>query len=58
MDLSKLTTSDKLIAGGGIVLFISMFLPWYGIDAGFGDDVEQRVGLLPRRHPAADPHRS
>lgn len=29
MDLSKLTLSDKLIAGGGIVYLISMFLNWF-----------------------------
>ena len=37
MDLSKLTTSDKLILGGGIVYLIAMFLPWWGIDTDFGD---------------------
>ena len=37
MDLSKLTTSDRLILGGGIVYLIAMFLPWWGIDTGFGD---------------------
>ena len=31
MDLSKLTTSDKVIAGSGIVLFIASFLPWFTI---------------------------
>ena len=37
MDLSKLTTSDKLIAGGGIVYLISMFLDWFEYEeAGFG----------------------
>jgi hypothetical protein len=35
--VDKLTTSDKLILGGGIVFLISMFLPWWGIDTGFGD---------------------
>ena len=29
MDLSKLSTSDKLIAGSGIILFIAAFLPWF-----------------------------
>ncbi len=29
MDLSKLTTSDKVIAGSGILLFIASFLPWF-----------------------------
>jgi hypothetical protein len=34
LDLSKLTTSDKVIAGGGIVLFIAQFLPWFKVSAG------------------------
>lgn len=33
MDLSKLTTSDKVIAGSGIVLFIASFLPWFKVSA-------------------------
>lgn len=33
MDLSKLTTSDKVIAGSGIVLFIASFLPWFEASA-------------------------
>ena len=37
MDLSKLTTGDKLILGGALAYLISMFLPWYGVDTGFGD---------------------
>lgn len=36
MDLSKLSSSDKLILGGGIVYLIFMFFPWYGIDV-FGE---------------------
>ena len=28
MDLNKLTTGDKVIAGSGIVFLIAMFLPW------------------------------
>lgn len=38
MDFSKLTTSDKVIAGGAIVLFIASFLPWFevSISGGFG----------------------
>lgn len=32
MDLSKLTTGDKLILGGGLAYLIFMFLPWYGYD--------------------------
>ncbi len=34
MDLSKLSTADKVIAGSGILLFIFSFFPWYGIDLG------------------------
>ena len=34
MDLSKLTTSDKLIVGGGIVYLISMFLNWFSRSEG------------------------
>lgn len=34
MDLSKLTTSDRIIAGSGIVLFIASFLPWFSLDFG------------------------
>ena len=36
MDLNKLTTSDKIIAGSGILLFIAYFLPWFKVDFGFG----------------------
>lgn len=36
MDLNKLSTSDKVIAGSGIVLFIAYFLPWFKVDFGFG----------------------
>jgi len=34
MDLNKLSTGDKVIAGSGIVFLISMFLPWWGLDFG------------------------
>ncbi len=34
MDLNKLTTSDKIIAGSGLVLFIAYFLPWFKVDFG------------------------
>ena len=39
MDLDKLTLSDKIIAGTGIVLIIDLlFLPWHSVDVGpFGD---------------------
>ncbi len=39
MDLSKLTTSDRVIAGSGIVLFIASFLPWFKVSA-FGFTAE------------------
>jgi hypothetical protein len=36
MDLSKLSLSDKIIGGAGIVLLIDLlFLPWHNIDLGF-----------------------
>jgi hypothetical protein len=31
MDLSKLNQNQKIVAGGGILAIISLFLPWYGI---------------------------
>ncbi len=37
MDLNKLTTSDKVIAGSGLVLFIAYFLKWFTASySGFG----------------------
>ncbi len=37
MDLSKFSTADKLIVGGGIAYLIFMFFPWYGVEeVGFG----------------------
>ena len=30
MDLNKLTTSDKVIAGSGIALLLFSFFPWFG----------------------------
>lgn len=38
MDTSRLTTGDMIAGGGGVVLLISLFLPWYGVSvdvAGF-----------------------
>lgn len=32
MDLNKLSTGDKVIAGSGILFLISTFLPWWGLD--------------------------
>jgi len=45
VDLNKLTTSDKVIAGSGIVLFIAYFLPWFKVDFGqFGGSVSASGG--------------
>jgi hypothetical protein len=30
-DLNKLSTLDRVIAGGAVVAFISLFLPWWGV---------------------------
>lgn len=35
MDLSKLSTGDRVIVASGGVLFIAYFLPWFTADAGF-----------------------
>jgi hypothetical protein len=32
VDLSKLTTADKMILGGALAYLIFMFFPWYGVD--------------------------
>jgi hypothetical protein len=32
--LNSLSNGEKLIAGGGVVLLIASFLPWYSIDLG------------------------
>jgi hypothetical protein len=34
VDLSKLTTGQKIALGAGVVLLIDLFLPWYSIDIG------------------------
>ena len=55
MDLNKLTTSDKIIAGSGILLFIAYFLPWFKVDFGVlggsasasGGDVDFLWSTLP-----------
>ena len=36
MDLSKMETSDWLIAGGGVALFIFSFLAWFGKSVSLG----------------------
>jgi hypothetical protein len=33
-DLNKLSTLDRVIAGGALVAFIAAFLPWYGASVG------------------------
>jgi hypothetical protein len=34
MDFGRLGRGDIVAAAGGLLLFISMFLPWFGVDAG------------------------
>ncbi|MBP7930434.1 MAG: hypothetical protein KAZ88_07235 [Acidimicrobiia bacterium] len=37
--MDKLSTGNKVLVGGAIVLFISMFLPWFSVSiGGFGAD--------------------
>lgn len=36
MDLSQLSLGLKVAGGAGLVLLISLFLPWYGIDLDLG----------------------
>ena len=33
MDLDKLSRTDRIIAGSGLVLFIASFLPWFDVSA-------------------------
>jgi hypothetical protein len=54
MDLNKLSTGEKVIAGSGILYLIAMFLPWWGIDLGeFGGTASNSgwdyflTGILP-----------
>ncbi len=51
MDLSKLSTGDKVLAGSGLALFIFSFLPWFGVSgysgSGNGWDVGFFTGTLP-----------
>jgi len=35
--INELSTGEKLIAGGGILLLIASFLPWYKVSVSFGD---------------------
>ena len=36
MDTSRLTTGDMIAGVGGVVLLISLFLPWYGVSIDIG----------------------
>jgi hypothetical protein len=54
VDFSKLSTTDKIIAGSGAVLFIASFLPWFKASVeGFGSttangwDLDFIWGTLP-----------
>lgn len=52
MDLSKLSTGDKVIGGSGIVLFLFSWLPWFKVEA-FGQTFSQNgwdyfvTGIVP-----------
>jgi uncharacterized integral membrane protein len=35
--INELSTGDKLIAGGGILLLIASFLPWYKVTVSFAE---------------------
>jgi hypothetical protein len=49
--VDKLTTSDKVVAGSGLLLFIASFLPWFGFEgfseSGNGWDVGFFWGGIP-----------
>jgi hypothetical protein len=38
-DVSKMSTAEKLLAGGSILLLIDSFLPWQSIDLGGFEDL-------------------
>jgi hypothetical protein len=44
--VDKLTTSDKVVAGSGLLLFIASFLPWFGIEGFSGSGNGWDVGFL------------
>jgi len=56
MDTSRPTTGDMIAAVGGVVLLISLFLPWYGVsvditdfsasDSGSGREALGVIGIL------------
>lgn len=35
-DAARWTTADRIAGGATLVLFISLFLPWFSVSAGFG----------------------
>ena len=39
MDFSRLGRGDIVAAAGGLLLFISMFLPWFSVDEGVPENV-------------------
>ncbi len=45
VDLSKLSTTDWLVVGGGLIALIALFLPWYGWSVvGYGSDSTSGFG--------------
>jgi len=42
--VDNLTTSDKLILGGGIVYLIAMFMPWWGLEGGSNNGWDYFLG--------------
>ena len=44
--MDKLTTSDKVVAGSGLLLFIASFLPWFGLEGYPGSGNGWDVGFL------------
>ncbi|HEX6398859.1 MAG TPA: hypothetical protein VF108_00135 [Actinomycetota bacterium] len=45
-DMSKMSTAEKLLAGGSILLLIDSFLPWQSVDLGPLDDLLGDAGGL------------
>lgn len=39
-DAARWTTADRIAGGATLVLFISLFLPWFSVSAGFGNFAE------------------
>ncbi|MEO6629714.1 MAG: hypothetical protein ABIP03_14235, partial [Aquihabitans sp.] len=51
MDLSKLSTGDKVMAGSGIALFIFSFFPWFGVNGYSGGGNAWDVGFFTGTFP-------